>query len=259
MPRMLYEIILPLFAGHIFSDFIFQTEDDVKQKSRIIILFKHSLIVGFVSYVLFGIYQAWHVGLAIFILHALIDFFKSKRREDSIKVFILDQCAHLAVIIIISTIIWSQGLYPMQVIWLQLMGHWYYPTLLVLTGGIICIFVNGYIVGLLVKPLLEQIETSHQGKLDRSSDLSAIHARGLKDGGRIIGHLERALIYIFILVNQPEAIGFLIAAKSVFRFGEIRDKSNRMEAEYIIIGTLYSFLFGLIVSYTIQRLLYIIN
>lgn len=255
MQRMLFDITLPLFAAHIFGDFIFQTENDVKRKNRIIILLKHSLIIGFVSYVLFGIYQAWHVGLAIFILHALIDFIKSKQSEDSIKVFIYDQCAHLAVIFLISYIIWSQGLFPVQGLWLRLLGRWFYLWLLILTGAVICVYVNGCIVGFLVKPFLEQIEISNKEKLDGSSDLSAIHARGLKDGGKIIGYLERALIYIFILVNQPAAIGFLIAAKSVFRFGEIKEKSNRMEAEYIIIGTLYSFLLGLIVAYSIQRLL----
>ena len=52
-----------------------------------------------------------------------------------------------------------------------------------------------------------------------------------------------------MLVDQPSAIGFLIAAKSVFRFGELRERSNRMEAEYIIIGTMMSFIWGLSVAY----------
>jgi ABC-type proline/glycine betaine transport system permease subunit len=82
-----------------------------------------------------------------------------------------------------------------------------------------------------------------------------ILARKLKDGGKIIGYLERSLIYLFVLVDQPSAIGFLIAAKSVFRFGEIRQGTNRMEAEYILIGTLLSFLFGLVVSFSVQKLL----
>jgi hypothetical protein len=82
--------------------------------------------------------------------------------------------------------------------------------------------------------------------------------RGFVDGGRIIGQLERAMIYLFVLVGQPAAIGFLIAAKSVFRFGELSDRANRMEAEYILIGTLYSFLFGTLVAYLVGFLLPII-
>lgn len=70
----------------------------------------------------------------------------------------------------------------------------------------------------------------------------------------MIGQLERALIFVFVLVQQFSAIGFLIAAKSIFRFGELRDRSNRMEAEYIIIGTLISFLWA-IVAALLTRLL----
>ena len=50
-------------------------------------------------------------------------------------------------------------------------------------------------------------------------------------------------------MDQPSGVGFLIAAKSLLRFGEVREGANRMEAEYIIIGTLASFLFGLIIAY----------
>ncbi len=72
--------------------------------------------------------------------------------------------------------------------------------------------------------------------------------RGLRGGGKAIGQLERALIFVFVLINQFSAIGFLIAAKSIFRFGELRDRSNRMEAEYIIIGTLISFLWAIVAA-----------
>ena len=68
-------------------------------------------------------------------------------------------------------------------------------------------------------------------------------------GGRVIGYLERALIYLFIMANQPSGIGFLIAAKSILRFGELTEPTKRMQAEYIIIGTLASFLFGIGISY----------
>ncbi len=39
-------------------------------------------------------------------------------------------------------------------------------------------------------------------------------------------------------------MGFFIAAKSIFRFGELKDHENRMEAEYITIGTMLSFSWG---------------
>ncbi len=61
----------------------------------------------------------------------------------------------------------------------------------------------------------------------------------------MIGTLERLLIYIFVIVGQYSAIGFLVTAKSILRFGEIKSSAatgsdNRKEPEYVLIGTLMS-------------------
>ena len=57
--------------------------------------------------------------------------------------------------------------------------------------------------------------------------------------GRQIGLLERGLIFALILGGQPLGVGFLIAAKSVLRFGTA--SRDQRSAEYVIIGTLASF------------------
>jgi hypothetical protein len=50
-----------------------------------------------------------------------------------------------------------------------------------------------------------------------------------------------------MLIGQYSAIGFLIAAKSIFRFsGKMENEKDRMQAEYILIGTLISFLFAIL-------------
>ena len=83
----------------------------------------------------------------------------------------------------------------------------------------------------------------------------ARESRGFENGGLVIGQLERMMIFVFVLVGQPTAIGFLIAAKSILRFGEIKDHENRMEAEYIIIGTFMSFAYGIIISFGTKYIL----
>jgi hypothetical protein len=55
--------------------------------------------------------------------------------------------------------------------------------------------------------------------------------------GRVIGLLERMLIYAFVLSGQFGAIGFTLAAKGFTRFKELE---NRGFAEYVLIGTLLS-------------------
>ena len=55
--------------------------------------------------------------------------------------------------------------------------------------------------------------------------------------GRIIGILERGLLYGFMLQGQYGAIGFILAAKAFTRFKALDD---RPFAEYVLIGTLLS-------------------
>jgi hypothetical protein len=78
---------------------------------------------------------------------------------------------------------------------------------------------------------------------------------GLTQGGQYIGWLERFLVMLLLLMDQPNGIGFLIAAKSVLRFGEIKDPSQRKVAEYIIIGTFLSFGWALLISILTQKAL----
>jgi hypothetical protein len=55
--------------------------------------------------------------------------------------------------------------------------------------------------------------------------------------GRVIGVLERILLYVFLLEGQFGAIGFVLAAKAFTRFKALDDRSF---AEYVLIGTLLS-------------------
>jgi hypothetical protein len=65
--------------------------------------------------------------------------------------------------------------------------------------------------------------------------------------------LERILVMLLVLMEQPNGIGFLIAAKSILRFGEIKDANQRKVAEYIIIGTFLSFGWALLISVLTQK------
>ena len=67
----------------------------------------------------------------------------------------------------------------------------------------------------------------------------------LPNGGRLIGQLERALIFLLVFIGQAGAIGFLVAAKSILRFEEARKQKH---AEYVLIGTLLSFSLAIALS-----------
>ena len=70
---------------------------------------------------------------------------------------------------------------------------------------------------------------------------------------RAIGYLERGLIFLVVLGGMAEGIGFLIAAKSVLRFGTVREEAKL--SEYVSIGTLASFARALVAAFGTLALL----
>lgn len=67
--------------------------------------------------------------------------------------------------------------------------------------------------------------------------------------GRVIGLLERIFVFLFVLLNQYTAIGFILAAKGVARF---KDFESRTFAEYVLVGTLLSALLAMSVGYLVK-------
>jgi len=63
----------------------------------------------------------------------------------------------------------------------------------------------------------------------------------LQEAGKYIGIIERLFVFAFVVSGHWEAIGFLLAAKSIFRFGDLKDGRERTLTEYVLIGTLLSF------------------
>ncbi len=63
--------------------------------------------------------------------------------------------------------------------------------------------------------------------------------------GRVIGLLERSIVYLAMLSNEYSIIGFILAAKAFARFKEL---DRKVYAEYVLIGTLASILITLIAA-----------
>ena len=88
-----------------------------------------------------------------------------------------------------------------------------------------------------------------------AAELAEEVKQGLPRGGKIIGMLERLLAFMFVLAGKPEGVGFVIAAKSVFRIGALTNREDRDHAEYIMIGTLRSFTYALIIAFSTKWLI----
>lgn len=67
--------------------------------------------------------------------------------------------------------------------------------------------------------------------------------------GRLIGMLERIIVYIFVIGGQYAALGLILAAKAYARSKRMDDQDF---AEYVLIGTLISTSFALIIGLAVK-------
>jgi hypothetical protein len=235
-----FQLTLSLLLAHLVGDFLLQTSSLAKMKKKSLrMMVLHSLINGAAAYLFLASWRAWLVPLIISVSHFLIDFAKSRFKKDSLWLFLADQALHVSIMLLFVVFY----LLPNHFLsyWFEKLPEVALPVMVILSSLILLTFAGGLFIGYCVRPFQEQIK-------DFYVKVKKEPVEGLKEGGKMIGWLERLLIFVFVLTGQYAGVGFLIAAKSVFRFGELKESENRKEAEYIIIGTFISFLFGLAVS-----------
>ncbi len=237
------DLFLALLIGHLIGDFVLQTNHMAKNKRRVGVLCVHCLVVTTATYLCVARWDAWQIPLAVFASHAAIDAIKAAIGKDNATTFILDQFAHAAALVTLACYAGDVGGLSEWQMWL---GHDVLRIWVVVAGAIVCIRAGGILIGYWVHPYLAEIRDA---ALVQNDPLQPGRSRGLTNGGRVIGQWERALIFIFVCLGQFGAIGFLVAAKSIFRFGELKDRENRMEAEYITIGTLMSFGWAIVTAW----------
>ena len=218
----MYETFAALLLAHVLADFVLQTNAMVADKRRPATLLAHGAVVLVTAGAATGTVSPWL--LALTAAHLAIDAVKTLSGRRGIWPFVLDQAAHLATLLVLA--VWQPGLFA-QGVWagLPLVPGW----MALAAGAVLATRAGGFAVGLLMEPW------------------TAAAPPGLPGGGRTIGNLERGLIFLLILTGQAQSIGFLIAAKSVLRFGSI---SNEKEvSEYVIIGTLASFTWAIAAAF----------
>jgi hypothetical protein len=201
------------------------------------------LAVAVLTYVLVGLWSSWLLPALVTVTHAALGAVKRQWGNNRPLWFWLDQSGYLVVLAALA----STMTYPVDqnILWVRVFGDLWWRMLVLGAGILTSVFAGGVVIGFWAHPFL--IEVKQEG--------GDVRVRGPEKGGKTIGRLERALIMLLVLIGQPGGVAFLIAAKSVFRFGELSDRQNRMEAEYITIGTLMSFTWGLVIAWLTQYVL----
>ncbi len=231
------QLLLRLILAHIIADFFLQTDKiNVGKNStgqqRWLYLLVHSLIHAVVSYVVVAQWENWLIPLVIFATHYVIDVIKISLKKSTIPLFVTDQIAHIMVIVLIAFFACKRGVFEN---FFQLILHD--------TKVLACIV--GY--ALMLKPTAIVMSL-----LLKRWDMTRFSSNGLPDAGKWIGFLERILILTFILTDHVEGVGFLLAAKSIFRFGDLNKTKDIKTTEYVLLGTLTSFSIAILTACVIK-------
>lgn len=231
-------VVAKLLIAHLLGDSVFarrRKHEDTPRKWNSPSLALHALIQFLLAWLFlldfkYGLY-ALVIGLSHYFSEATG---RSLDVQRPMLGFFLEQLLHVLIIFGISFAIvkpdWSMAQVMASVPWVTLAG------LLAVTwptARILSLFLSQW-------PPVKSVEKF----------------KGLDKAGLYIGIMERVMIFVFIVAGRWEGIGFLLAAKSIFRFGDLTNNKEMHLTEYIMVGTLLSFciaiLTGLVVVYLSQ-------
>lgn len=229
-----------IFA-HLLGDFILQTKAMVRHKQRLKsrswMLYLHCAIHGVLVYLFAPSWNMWIVPLLVMLTHYIIDLWKLSK-PDKVVYFITDQLLHILILLVL----WSLFVAPQN--WLP--KNW----LILMRSQRAWAIASGYLlVTFPLSLLLAGATLRWRREAEENGMRSSI---SLNEAGKWIGIFERLLVFTFVITGHFEGIGFLIAAKSILRFNDIKGHDARKEAEYILIGTLMSFSLSIILGLIVK-------
>lgn len=259
-------VLLRLVGAHIIADFFLQIDAiNVGKYKRggegIMWLLLHGIIHGVIAYLCLGQWDNWFVPIFIMFTHMLIDFAKveytrcySQKKCQQTKgetfIFLIDQLVHLLFIFLSVYLFWLlYGNLPTSYCGISLFNNnriWSF-----VIGYMIILKPAGILIAILTKRWRNEIHDD--GKKDgalvnRDSD-------SLVNAGAWIGYCERIIALTCILMNCVEGVGFLLAAKSIFRFGDLKESKDTKLTEYVLLGTLLSMTVAICVGFLLKPLL----
>ena len=227
--------ILQLLA-HLVSDFYLQTETSCKSKADNAFksrhLYIHSAITFACAWLLSMSLGFWWAALMIAVLHLIIDGLKSVCKNLK-GAFFIDQLLHL-VVIVAAVIIYNNVCEVALPAWLPET-----KVLLWIVAFVFCLRPANFFIQNIFKEAKISVPTN--GEENQS----------LPNAGHVIGNMERMLTLVFVMLEQYEAIGFLLAAKSLLRFRE----TDTVKSEYVLVGTLLSFGIAILLGVAVKLLI----
>lgn len=233
-------ILFRLLLAHFLADFLFQRREWRLQRAiykwRAAGLYKHALMVGVLTFLLHWDLSKLYIPLLIIPVHALIDTWKSYRPNNAVYL-IADQALHILSVLILWATAYI-GPYSLEITRLAILNS-----------------PNFWLLILAYYLVTGPFGTAIGHATSRWQKEAGMDTGGLTKAGLWIGRCERILVLTFIILQQYTALGFLMAAKSILRFGD-GEQRHQKKTEYILVGTLLSFasaaLLGVLVSWLMR-------
>lgn len=223
-------LFLQLYLAHLIGDFLLQPDRIAKNKLKAWALAAHAGIHIAIACVMVNIGLNRRVVVAVVMLaavHALFDYAKARFSKDTWLAFTLDQAGHLLAVAVAS--VWLTAANWGDAVSVLRATAETKPLYLYLCAYVAVVFGGGFFVQRVTQSFLERI-----------GDGVAALKPGLPNAGKYIGWVERFLILTFVVGRYGEAVGFLLAAKALARYPEIKDDTRGHFAEYFLVGTLTS-------------------
>ena len=214
---MWIELVLCLVLAHLVADFVLQTGRTCKDKKerpwKSPHHYVHALIVFGLAWLVSWDLRFWWAALIIGVAHLGIDIWKSYR-ENEVKWFVLDQVLHLLVIAVVAYV-WTRC-HDLRLPFCVELLH---------VAAAVALLVCWKPANIFIKLMLKHYSVNMPA--EKESGFNA---------GALIGTIERWLILLFVCLGRYDALGLLIAAKSIIRFSE----KDTAKTEYVLAGTLLS-------------------
>lgn len=229
--------LIKLIIAHLIGDFFLQPNAWVKDKERKKLkstrLYLHVAVHIALIFLVFLSFDVWKTALTIGLIHLFIDALKSifQTNKNARILFFIDQVLHFTSIVAVWHLFYKGSL---DIDFLNDPRTWVF-----ISGALFLSMPTSIIMKVIIAKWIP----------DNQPD----SPKSLENAGKYIGILERTLIFLFILTSHFEAVGFLLAAKSIFRFGDLKEKHDLKLTEYVLIGTLLSFGIAIVTAMLIQR------
>jgi len=231
-------ILIKLILAHLLGDFILQPDEWVtakeKKKIKAWQLYIHALI--YFALIVILVWQRDFIkwALMLSLIHLITDILKLYfQKEQNKRIwFLLDQALHFMLIILVWS--WSQSTSIIP----EIINDERF--LLLIT----CVYALTQPVSVIVRNIISRW----------TPETNSDNSDSLANAGNYIGILERLFVFAFVITGHWDAIGFLLAAKSVFRFGDLKESKDRKLTEYVLIGTLISFGIAILVGVIFNKI-----